>query len=114
MLLREVKSTEVNVHDAVLKAIAAALDRSAHVTTIDVDNEEIFFSVGYDFPEHRDGKVQEVRAAFKGAGKVNGQKGGDKYDCGIDFQLMPKTAMSDEETKKLSDALKAKYKDSFL
>jgi hypothetical protein len=125
MKLNEIKTTKVDthdthdvhdvhdVHDAVTKAIKAALDRSAVVRSIDVDNEEILFSVGYDFPEHRNGKAQEVRAAFKGAGKVNAQKGGDKYDAGIDFQLTPKAAMTDEETEKLKAALKAEYKDAF-
>ena len=104
---------QVDIHDAVMKAIKAALDRSAEVRSIDVDNEEIFFSVGYDFPERRTGKAQEVRAAFKGAGKVNAQKSGDQYDAGIDFQIIPKIAMSDEETAKLKAALKSEYKDAF-
>jgi hypothetical protein len=108
----DLHEAKVEMHDAVLKAIAAALDRTAVVRAIDVDNEEIFFTVGYDFPEHRTGKIQEVRAAFRGAGKVDAQKGGDQYDAGIDFQLTPKTPMSDEETASLKSALKSKYKDA--
>lgn len=112
MKLHEIKKLDVDVQAFVLASIEAAMDRSSRVLNFDVDSEEVYFSVRYDFPEHRNGVVQKVRAVAKAAGNLNAQKGGDRSMSGIDFQFIPTTPLTDTQVNELEIALRAKYPDT--
>lgn len=112
MILKELlalnESTDVQA--TLIAAISAALVRHASVRSIDVDEEEIFFSVGYEFPEHRDGLVAVVRKAAKSIGKVTAQKGGERGDYGVDYAIELKTPIETAEAKSLETAIKKHFK----
>lgn len=99
-----------DIKTAVFSAIDAAMDHSSALVAFDTFGDEIGFSVSYDSPEHRIGKSKEVRAAFKGHGKVKAYNGGGMYNPGTDYQLELTSALEPEEAAKLKAKVKAKYK----
>lgn len=108
-LAEATRSVDVNPVLTILNAVEAAMDRSSEVRSFSVHPEEVFFSISYDFPEHRIGVAKTVRAATKTVGKLNAQQGGGSFDPGIDFQLLPTTPLTDKQVNELTTALKGKY-----
>jgi hypothetical protein len=112
MNVQELFENNNDVVAMMLKIVDAAMDRSSHVDSFGIENEAVYFNVGYDFPEHRIGVVKKVRGAAKPLGKLNAQQGGgSSWPC-IDFQFLPTKPFTDQEVKDITTALRAKHKDA--
>ena len=109
MKINELLESQTNPVDVIMAGIDAAMVRGSMILNCDAFDDEVGFAIAYDFPEHRTGMIQKVRAVVKSLGKLNAEKAGDMHQPGIDFQLILKTPLTDIETADLKARLKKTY-----
>jgi len=94
--------------DELAKAIADGINHNGtRIFGVEVDPEEIFFSIEFDFPEGFI-KGSEIKKVSKAIQKVSVSKSQNwrHGETGADYTIELKTPLSDADAKKLKSALK--------
>lgn len=105
---RNTASSNVSAGTRLAQAVRDNFVANSTIEEVDVTSQEAYFTIVYEFPEHRQGVTAAVRKAMKGAADVKGRNVSRYGEYGIVFEIEFNEPISNPEG--LADALRNDYR----
>lgn len=105
---RSATSPNVSAGTRLAQAVRDNFVANSTIEEVDVTSQEAYFTIVYEFPEHRRGVAAAIRKALKGVADVKGRNVSRYGEYGIVFEIEFNEPISNPAG--LADALRNDYR----